>query len=284
MKEVLKSIQSVLKGIGLYTGALDGLIGYKTYNAVLSLKDTNGSKQAKRDIQKILADNRVYFGAIDGIFGNNSISAFNNLIPAPKVTDKLLKNIQRNCAVGFSGYINQYIGQFNIKTKADLCAFIANIIHESNGFNDLRENMKYSALNLVDTFPKYFKDLATARSVIAQGTSAVADVVYGGRMGNNSKGDGFKYRGGGLLHLTGARNYLLASIGTGVDKLLSEKPELIIEPEHAIKTALWFWQGNRCSGHANYGDFNQACRVVNGGNNGLKERQALHQKLWNTLF
>lgn len=285
MKEAVKNIQEILKGIGLYTGAIDGLIGYKTYQSVLMLTTKVGFKPAKREIQKILAENRVYFGEIDGIFGNGSISAFNHLLPAPVVTDELLKKIQKNCAVFFADEINKYANQYNIKTKADLCAFIANIIHESNGFNQLRENMNYSAFRLVEVFPKYFKNLAVARTVVAQGQSAIADVVYGGRMGNGvNNGDGFNYRGGGLMHLTGKRNYTLASIGTGVENLLVNHPELIVQPEHAIKTAMWFWKSNRCNGHANTGDFDLVCRVVNGGTNGLAHRRELHQKAWNILY
>lgn len=285
MKEVLKSIQVVLKEVGLYQGKIDGLIGCKTYYSVITLKEKNDLKKAKKDIQKILADNRLYFGEIDGIFGGNSMSAFNHAIPAPKITDDLLIRIQKNCALGFAGNINQYADKYHIKTKADLCAFIANIIHESNGFNNLRENMNYSASRLVQVFPKYFKSLVSARSIVAQGQVAIADVVYGGRMGNGKdNGDGFAYRGGGLIHLTGKRNYTLASIGTGVEDLLVKHPELIIQSEHAVKTAMWFWLNNRCSGYANKGEFDQVCRVVNGGNNGLAHRRELHQKAWNVLF
>lgn len=286
MKEALKDIQKVLKAIGLYSGAIDGLIGYKTYNAVLMLNESKkATKQQKRDIQQILANNRVYFGEIDGIFEKGSKSAFNQLIPAPKITDDLLKKIQKNCALFFADEINKYAENYHIKTKADLCAFIANIIHESNGFNSLRENMNYSAIRLTEVFPKYFKSLASARSIVAQGQIAIADVVYGGRMGNGeNNGDGFKYRGGGLMHLTGKRNYTLASIGTGVENLLVNHPELIVQPEHAIKTAMWFWKNNRCNGHANTGEFDHVCRVVNGGNNGIDNRRQLHQKAWNVLF
>jgi len=117
MNAELKQIQATLKTIGLYTGAIDGLIGNKTYSAFVKLKEYKGSKQPLRDIQTILATARVYFGAIDGIIGNGSISAFNHLMPAPKVTDELLKKIYKNCASGFADYINQNIATYHIKTN-----------------------------------------------------------------------------------------------------------------------------------------------------------------------
>ena len=84
MNAELKQIQATLKTIGLYTGAIDGLIGNKTYSAFVKLKEYKGSKQPLRDIQAILATARVYFEAIDGIIGNGSISAFNHLMPADR--------------------------------------------------------------------------------------------------------------------------------------------------------------------------------------------------------
>lgn len=285
MNQGLKNIQEILKTIGLYSGAIDGLIGYKTYEAFLKLDQYKGSKQPLREIQKELAEARVYFGAIDGLIGPGSIAAFNKMIPAPKLTDDLLKKIYKNCASGFAEQINLYAAIYNIKTKAELCAFLANNIHESGGFTKLRENMNYSAKRLLEVFPKYFKTLAAAQTIAANGPRAIANVVYGGRMGNSNKNDdGFNYRGGGTIHLTGLDNYRLCSIGIGLGNQLVTNPDLIETPEIAIKSALWFWQRNLCGGFAVKGDFERVCRIINGGTNGMAERIQLNQKAWNTLF
>ena len=285
IKEILKDIQRILKTTGLYTGMIDGVFGWNSYNAVIQLSKAKGkNKQAIKELQQILADQRVYFGAIDGDFGGGSLSALNNLMPAPKITDAQLQAVYKNCDTGFASFINQHAAAFKIQTKADLFAFLANNIHESGGFKNLRENMNYSAPRLLTVFPKYFKNLATAQATVSAGVVAIADIVYGGRMGNGrNNGDGFKYRGGGTIHLTGKENYTLCSIGIGLKELVDD-PDLITKPEHAVKSALWFWQRNLCSRHATQGDFERACIVVNGGTNGLKERHALHQKLWNTIF
>lgn len=286
MKEVLKSIQRILKTTGLYTGGIDGIFGWNSYNAAVELSKQKGkNKQAIKEIQQILADQRVYFGAIDGDFGGGSMSALNSLMPAPKLTDALLQAVYKNCAVGFSQFINEYAAAFHIKTKADLFAFLANNLHESGGFNKLRENMNYRAPQLQKTFKKYFKTVAEAQKAIDAGVVAVADIVYGGRMGNGkNNGDGFKYRGGGSIHLTGKENYTLCSIGIGLNKELVDDPAIIVKPEYAVKSALWFWQRNSCSGRANQGDFQRVCIIVNGGTNGMLEREQLYTKLWNTIY
>ncbi|ENV14772.1 hypothetical protein F965_00118 [Acinetobacter schindleri NIPH 900] len=286
MKEALKEIQRILKNLGLYLGVIDGVIGWASYDAVVQLSEGKGkNKQAIKEIQQILADQRVYFGAIDGDFGNGSMTAFNQLMPAPKLSDANLQAIYKNCAPGFAQYINQHVADFNIKTKADLFAFTANVLHESEGFKKLRENMNYRAPTLYRVFKKYFPSEAAAQKAINAGVVALADIVYGGRMGNGkNNGDGFRYRGGGLIHLTGRNNYTLCSAGIGLGAALVNDPDMLTKPEYAVKAACWFWRSNACSRIANQGDFEQVCRVVNGGSNGLEERKALYKKLWTSIF
>lgn len=293
---VLKEIQLCLKSVGLYTGAIDGIFGWQSYSAVLALskettsknksvKNLNKIKTAAKDIQNILIEQHKYFDVVDGIFGGNSMTAFNSLLPAPKLNEVHLNKVYKNILPGLTPYINQFAPEYHIQTKADLCAFLANNIHESRGFKSLRENMNYSAPRLLQVFPKYFKTLAAARAVVARGPIAICDVVYGGRMGNGvNNGDGYKYRGGGSIHLTGKENYTLCSIGIGLGSKLLEDPDLLTQPEYAVKSAFWFWNKNRCSRAVNRGDFQAACKIVNGGTNGMAEREALFAKAWSSIF
>lgn len=289
VKDSLKEIQAILKEYGFYNGAIDGFFGFKSYQSILSLflkaqKQTSKHKNAALEIQKVLVKHRLYFGALDGIFGQNSIISLNNLIPVPKITEADLKKIYPKCAPGFADAINDHAKQFNVKTKADLCAFIANILHESGGFKHLRENVNYSARRLVQVFPNRFKTLSAAQAIVSRGTTAICDVIYGGRMGNGvNNGDGYKYRGGGLIHLTGKNNYELCSIAIKMPELMDDT-NLITRPDVAVKSAFWFWQKNLCSRPVNYGDFERSCIIVNGGKNGLAERHALHERAWSTLF
>lgn len=291
MSEAMKEIQRFLKQANLYTGKIDGLIGWLSYSAVLKLIGNRNAKSTIKEIQKILAENRVYFGAIDGDFGQGSMTGFNDLLPAPQLTDAKLQAIYKNCKPGFAAEINKQIEKYNIKTKAALCAFLANAIHETGGFTKLRESMAYSPQRLLQVFPKYFKSLAAAQTIAARGQVAIADVVYGGRMGNGvGNGDGYKYRGGGIMHTTGSKMYELTSIGIGEGKKLHENPDLITQPYYAVASGLWYWNKNLCSRYANQGNFLATCKIVNVGNattsitpNGQADRDALYAKAWSVL-
>lgn len=289
--ETLKEIQKLLKQAGLYTGKIDGVIGNGSYSAVLGLSGNKKAKQIIKEIQKILAENRVYFGLIDGDFGQGSMTGFNDLLPAPQLTDAKLQAIYKNCKPGFAAEINKQIEKYHIKTKGALCAFLANAIHETGGFLELRESMAYNPQRLLQVFPKYFKSLAAAQAIAARGQVAIADVVYGGRMGNGvGNGDGYKYRGGGIMHTTGSQMYELTSIGIGAGKKLHENPDLITQPYYAVASGLWYWNKNLCNRYANQGNFLATCKIVNLGDakskvtpNGQVERNALHARAWNVL-
>lgn len=295
LTQVLKDIQTILKQAGFYNGVVDGVFGFISYSALqnLSISKSSKTKIAAKDIQKILVEQRVYFGAIDGAFGQNSFTAFNALLPLPVLTDDKLKAIYKNAKAGFAEHINSNAVKFGIKNKADLCAFLANVIHESGGFTKLRESMNYSPQRLIAVFPKYFKKIEVARSIAGQGQIAIADVVYGGRLGNGKdNGDGFKYRGGGLIHLTFKNNYEIAGIGIGLGRGLVTNPERITEPEIAVKTAMWYWQKNFCTRYANQNKFLATCQAVNLGAskvgstttpNGQDDREAIHKKAWSVL-
>lgn len=98
---------------------------------------------------------------------------------------------------------------------------------------------------------------------------------YEGRedLGNTEKGDGFKYRGRGLIQLTGRANYRRAGAALGVN--LEAEPELLEQPYMAALSAAWFWAENECNALADVGDFRRLTRRVNGGYNGLEDRLTL---------
>lgn len=98
---------------------------------------------------------------------------------------------------------------------------------------------------------------------------------YEGRadLGNTVPGDGFKYRGRGLIQTTGRDNYLKTGMALGLD--LIEHPELLEQPENAANSAAWFWEEHGLNELADAGDFIRITRRINGGVNGLAERQSL---------
>lgn len=124
-------------------------------------------------------------------------------------------------------------------------------------------------------WPSRFKTLPEARQC-ERNPQALAERVYGGRMGNASPGDGWKYRGRGLKQLTGKTNYMAYAKAAGIDCV--SNPDLLLQPEHAADSAAWFWSSNGCSALADKGDVRGLTQRINGGLNGLEERLAQSAK------
>jgi len=152
--------------------------------------------------------------------------------------------------------------------------FMAQMDHESGGFRNTQENLNYSAEGLMKTFPKYYKNIADAQKD-ARNPEAIANKVYGGRMGNTQAGDGFKFRGRGAIQLTGKDNYAAASKDLGIDLL--GNPDLAADPAVAAKVATWYWKKNKLGDAARQGDVTAVTKKINGGTNGLADRQKKYQ-------
>lgn len=154
----------------------------------------------------------------------------------------------------FAPVLNAAMGKFGIVTLARQAAFIAQIGHESGQFRYLRELGNDQYLAKYDT-----------------GTLAA-------RLGNTPEadGDGQKYRGRGLIQITGRDNYKACGEALGLD-LLSQ-PELLELPQHAATSAAWFWHSRGLNSLADRGDFVGITRKINGGTNGIADRQALWEK------
>ena len=112
---------------------------------------------------------------------------------------------------------------------------------------------------------------------------AIANKVYGGRMGNGQEetGDGWKYHGRGLIQLTGKENYANCGSGIGVDLL--SNPNLLNTPEYAALSAGWFWKTHNCNDLAEAKNWTALTKKINGGTFGLDERVKLTQTALNVL-
>ena len=110
-----------------------------------------------------------------------------------------------------------------------------------------------------------------------------AQAKYEGRkdLGNTVAGDGFKYRGRGLIQITGRANY--AACGEALALDLINHPELLEQPQHACMSAAWFWASRGLSTLADAGKFDTITRRINGGQNGATDRQALYDKALKVL-
>lgn len=160
----------------------------------------------------------------------------------------------------------------NIKRQA---AFIAQCGHESGSFTVLTENLNYSAEGLNSTFPKYFASVQAAQPFARQ-PEKIANKVYGGRMGNNTAGEGWKFRGRGFIQLTGKENYTKCGKSIGVD--LVTNPDYVSTIEGAIKSALWFWNSNGLNAFADKEDLVGMTKKINGGTKGLEERKEFYHR------
>lgn len=154
----------------------------------------------------------------------------------------------------FAPVLNTAMVAYDIVTPARQAAFIAQIGHESGQFVWLRELGSNQYLAKYDTGP------------------------LAARLGNTPEadGDGQKYRGRGLIQITGRANYKACGEALGLDLL--SRPELLELPQHAAASAAWFWKQKGLNTLADRGDFEAITRRVNGGLNGQAERLVLWRR------
>ena len=191
---------------------------------------------------------------------------------------QILPNAGRQAGV-FVPALNVAMNKFAIVTRLRIAAFIAQVGHESGQLTRLVENLNYSAEGLMKTWPSRF-DLVRATAA-ARKPEQIANIVYAGRMGNTEPGDGWKYRGRGLIQITGRANYAACGEALGLDLL--SKPELLELPQHAAMSAAWFWSMKDLNTLADKGDFVKITRRINGGLNGQADRQGLYDKALKVL-
>ena len=151
--------------------------------------------------------------------------------------------------------LNTAMNRYQIVGAKRVAAFIAQIGHESGQL-------------------KYVKEI--------WGPTA-AQTRYEGRadLGNTQPGDGSKYRGRGLIQITGRANYKACGEALGLD--LINQPELLEKPQHACMSAAWFWATKGLSTLADEGKFETITRRINGGLNGLADRQMLYARALKVL-
>lgn len=171
--------------------------------------------------------------------------------------------------------LNATMGRFEINTPYRVAGFLAQVSHESGGFQFVTENLNYSAEALARVFPRYFPTMELAQEY-ARKPEKIANRCYGSRMGNGDEasGDGWKYRGRGLIQLTGKNNYVAFSLECDNEALVN--PDLVAEPALAAESAGWFWSKNGLNALADAQDIVGMTKRINGGTNGLDHRQQLY--------
>lgn len=161
-----------------------------------------------------------------------------------------------------------------IRDPKELANFMAQVTHESNGLNRLEESFRYTRniqqIPVQSAWREGPDALDAARKEALQGKpEKLAELMYGGRNGNDEPGDGWKYHGRGYIQLTGKDNY--AAAGKALDLDLVKHPELAADPQNASKIATWYWESR--VPEAARDDVKAATKAVNGKYNGLEDRE-----------
>jgi putative chitinase len=163
--------------------------------------------------------------------------------------------------------------------KDEQAWFVAQTAHESMSYNRLSENLNYSAKGLLATFPKYFTP-ELAKQYERQ-PEKIANHVYANRLGNGDEasGEGYKYRGKGLIQVTGKDNHKACSRFLFHDDRLLDNPDLLIVQDNAVNSAFWFWITNNINSLVKLPDAaKRITKRINGAYFGLEERIKFYEQ------
>jgi putative chitinase len=170
------------------------------------------------------------------------------------VTAEQLGKIMPYAGKRLAGYLtplNAALSEFEISNIRRVASFLAQIAHESGELRYVRELASGEAYD-------------TGAKALSLGNTPEKD------------GDGQRYKGRGLIQITGRTNYKACGLALGLDLL--RRPELLEEPIHACRSAAWFWKTNGLNELADRGDFRKITRRINGGYNGMEDRLKYHAR------
>lgn len=175
-------------------------------------------------------------------------------------------------------HIAASLSAFQISTPLRQAHFLAQTGHESAGFLKVEEGLNYSENALTAMFGKRI----TAEQARAYGRNAmhpanqkmIASIIYANRNGNGdvNSGDGYRYRGRGLIQITGKANYEALVKQLGADVVAN--PDLLLGYRFAAMSAAVWWKNHGLNELADSDDVTRITRVINGGTNGLDDRKS----------
>lgn len=174
--------------------------------------------------------------------------------------------------------LTDLLPKYEINSVTRVAGFLAQCSHESGNFTVIKENLNYSAEGLNATFAKYFVKAGRDAGTYARNPEKIANVVYADRLGNGNtaSGDGWRYRGRGLIQLTGYDNY----VAFGKTKHLTalETIDYLETSRGALESACWFWKTNGLNVPADAQDIVAMTKKINGGTNGLEDRKVQYSQ------
>ena len=177
-------------------------------------------------------------------------------------------------AVKYCAFLNMASKSGVINTLDRNAMFLAQLTHESQHLACVEENLSYSTQRLIEVWPGYFPTISAA-APYAHNPQALANRVYGGRLGNiPGTGDGWTYRGRGLIQITGRQNYAIMMNELKIDLLTH--PEMAAEPKIAVAIAVCFWIRSGCNTYADQCNVTECTRAINGALVGLADRAEMY--------
>lgn len=165
----------------------------------------------------------------------------------------------------------QLLPDYDINTPMRISHFIAQCAHESGSFKFIEENLNYRAESLVKVWPRLFPNIEIARQYEKQ-PQKIANRAYANRMGNGDEasGDGWRYRGRGLIQLTGKDNYTFFAGSLGIP--VEEAADYLATFEGAAQSACFYWEQNKLNRFCDANDVKGLTKAINGGYIGLEDR------------
>lgn len=196
--------------------------------------------------------------------------------------------ISAGLAARWYPHITAAMKEFGITAPVDQAMFIAQCGHESTGFTQLVESFNYSVGGLAYfvKVKRLTQDQANMlgrksyeKSLPIERQRAIANLVYSKRFGNKTAGDGWRYRGRGIIGITFLDNYM--KCGTALKLDLVSNPELLEKDINAARSAAWFYVSGGCLKYP--GDLVRVTKIINGGSNGIDDRNTRFLKAKSVL-
>ena len=253
----------------------DGSFGPGTEKLVKEWQASNG----------LTADGIVGDGTWSKMFPTTQpVQVVKEDVVIPTSSEFKLQNLKGHVPDAVIAQIPDTAKKFNITNPLRLAHFLAQCGHESGGFKSVSENLNYSADGLKKIFGKYFP--GNLNESYAKQPEKIASRVYGSRMGNGdeSTGEGFKFRGRGYIQLTGKQNYTNFAKFIGEDTV--SNPDLVAT-KYPLASAAFFFDSNKlwsiCDKGSDVATVTAVTKRVNGGTIGLPDRIKHFNEYYNLL-
>ena len=170
----------------------------------------------------------------------------------------------------------EILPKYEINTPNRIAGFFAQTGHESMKFSALSENLSYRSETLEKLFSKYFSKAGRNAADYAKQPEKIANVIYASRMGNGdtASGDGYRFRGRGVIQLTGRDNY--TAFGKTIGLTAEEVIDYVQTKKGALESACWYWNSRNINAACD--DIVKMTKLVNGGTIGLEDRRKHYEQ------